>query len=49
MGIPDPGTPAFAGCVVVLAALYVAREVAAGVMWEAGGDIWRWIKRIARR
>lgn len=49
MEIPDSETPAFVGCVVALAALFVAREVAAGVMREAGGDLWRWIKRMARR
>ena len=48
MGIPDPETPAFVGCAVALAALFVAREVAAGVLREAGGDLWRWIMRIAK-
>ena len=45
----DATTPIIAGSAVALVALFVAREVAAGVLREAGGDLWGWIKQVARR
>jgi hypothetical protein len=49
MDMPEPTTPVIAGGAVVLVALFVAREIAAGTLRAAGGDLWEWIKRAARR
>ena len=49
MDVPEPTTPIVAVSAVVLVALFVAREVAAGALRAAGGDLWQWIKRTARR
>jgi hypothetical protein len=38
-----------AGSAVLLVALFVVREVAAGALREAGGDLWTWIKRTVRQ
>ena len=34
-----------AGCLVLAALAFAAREVAAGALRAAGDDLWRWIKR----
>ena len=49
MDVPEPTAPIVAGGAVVLVVLFVARELAAGVLRAAGGDLWRWIERTARR
>ena len=49
MDMPEPTTPILAGSVIALVALFVARELAAGALRAAGGDLWERIKRAARR
>ncbi len=47
--LTEPTIPMIAGGAVALAVLFVARELASGVLREAGGDLWDWIKRYARK
>jgi len=43
--LSEPTIPMIAGGAVALAVLFVTRELASGVLRQAGGDLWDWIKR----
>ena len=40
-----PIDPWLLGCIALAVVLFVAREIAAGLLWAVGGDLWEWLKR----
>ena len=49
METPEPSAVQVVAGLALLVALFVAREVAAGALREAGKDLWRWARRRAGR
>ena len=45
----EPSAPFVTGGIIVVLAVYVAREVASGALHAAGHDLWRWLRRRAER
>ena len=45
METPEPSAAQVVAGLALLVVLFMAREVAAGALREAGKDLWRWAKR----